>query len=64
MRDFGLLLKHPKLCFFGINYTVLKSYKLNIFNTRKISTEQTITLAAVFGAAKYFIAVEFLIKLK
>ena len=52
MRDFGLLLKHPKLCFFGINYTVLKSYKLNIFNTRKISTEQTITLAAVFGAAK------------
>ena len=38
-------------------YTVLKVYKVNIFNTGKISIEQSITCAAVTGAATLFIAV-------
>ena len=42
---------------FSTFYTVLKSYKLNIFNTRNISTEQSIIWAAVTGAAKLFISV-------
>ena len=45
MRNLSLLLRPLELYVLcGTYYTVLKTYKLNIFNTKKVSTEQIIAV--------------------
>ena len=45
----------PSQVLFNTYFTGLGMYKLNVFNTRKISTEQIIIGAAATEAAKLFI---------